>query len=140
MKLKIEKVEAIPITSPYGGFTYLDIDNRVRNEVETLPGFGGGQVFDWSSIYESQTNHLYGGIRIDTNSYLTLGFDTVIYANSGTFELDKKTYSLYALIKSAAGYTLRFGYEREDYNEEAVNFDDYDANIFTVGVGYDFGS
>jgi hypothetical protein len=70
---------------------------------------------------------------------LALGFQTNVYKNTGSFELDKQEYSAYALLECPAGYTLRFGYDREDYNEKASDWDDYAANIFTLAVGYGFG-
>jgi predicted porin len=122
----------------YGAYSRKDIDNDVRNDVTTLPGFGGGQVFPWESLYEANINQALAGIGFEAHENLTLGLHALIYTNSGSFELDKKEFSTYALVKCPAGYTLRFGYDREDYNEDAADFDDYDANIFTVGVGYDF--
>ncbi len=122
----------------YGAFTRMDIDNEVTHQVETV-GFGGGQVFPWASIYEANTNQLLAGVSAGAHKSLTLGFQTLIYSNTGSFELDKKQFSVYALVDCPEGYKLRFGYDREDYDEDAEDFDDYDANIYTVAVGHDFG-
>jgi hypothetical protein len=124
----------------YAAFSRIDIDNEVRNEIETLPGFGGGVIFDWNSLYEAGTNQILAGIVYDVHETVSMGFRTNYYTNTGTFELDKQEYSLYSLLKSPSGYLLRVGYDREDYNEDVADFDDYDANIVTVGVGYGFGN
>jgi hypothetical protein len=118
----------------YGAYSRMDIDNEVVNEIS--PSFGSG--YSWESIYEANTDQALAGIGVEAHENLTLGFQALVYTNSGSFELDKKEFSTYALVKCPAGYTLRFGYDREDYDEDAADFDDYDANIFTVGVGYDF--
>lgn len=117
----------------YAGFSRMDINNDVTNEVNVT-----GNAFTWESMYEANTNQVLAGIGVDANENLTLGFHALIYSNSGSFELDKKEFSTYALVKCPANYTLRFGYDREDYNEDVGDFDDYDANIFTIGIGYDF--
>ncbi len=119
----------------YGAFSRMDIDNEVVHVINS-----GTSPFLSESIYEANVNQLMAGVGLDAHENLTLGFQTVIYSNTGTFELDKQEYSVYALVDCPEGYTLRFGYDREDYNEDAADWDDYDANIFTVGVGHDFGN
>jgi hypothetical protein len=116
----------------YGAYTRMDIDNTVKHEIETLSEF-------WESLYEANTNQLLAGVLYDVHENLSLGFHTNVYKNTGSFGLDKQEYSVYSLLKCPAGYTVRIGYDRENYNEKDANFDDYNANIVSVGVGYGFG-
>jgi hypothetical protein len=116
----------------YGAYTRMDIDNKVDHYIETFSGI-------WESIYEGNTNQFMGGVLLRAYEDLSLGFQTIVYKNTGSFELDKQEYSAYAMLKCPSGYTLRFGYDREDYNEKASDWDDYAANIFTLAVGYGFG-
>lgn len=116
----------------YGVYSRTDIDNKVDHYIDTFSSV-------WMSMYEANTNQFMGGVLFEVYEDLSLGFQTNVYKNTGSFGLDKQEYSAYALLNCPAGYTLRFGYDREDYDEKEADWNDYDANIFTLGVGYGFG-
>jgi hypothetical protein len=130
-RLGIDGRYTAPMWKAWAGFGYTKLDNDITHELST------GTI--WNSFYEAKTTNFAAGIEVDAHENLAFGFDTNIYGNSGSFELDRQQYNIYGLIKSPAGYHIRVGYERHDYNEDATNWDDYDANIFYMGVGYGFG-
>ena len=102
----------------------------------TAPGFGGDVPFDFPVFYESDSDFIDGRIRWIGNERVTLGGDFRLYDNSGSFALARDDYRLYADIGVCKTYVLHLGYRMIDYDEDASNFDDYDADIIEVGVGY----
>ena len=80
----------------------------------------------------------HGGVGWDFTEVLRGGVDLNVYDNHGTFPLTWRQYLLFVDLRSPAGYLIRFSYQRNDYNEDGFDFDDYDADMVTVSVGYRF--
>jgi hypothetical protein len=118
----------------FAGYTWTDIDILSAHDV-----VAGSSVFFHSSSYKSKLNNFLGGVSVDATNDLTLGFSTNVYDNNDSFALDTQDYEVYGKLRCPMGYTLRVGYLYHKYNEDAFNFDDYNANVVTVSVGYEFG-
>jgi len=125
-------------SSTYAGYTRQEWDSEIINRGTTLPGFQGGLQFDFPSIYRYEVNNVTGGLGWDFTDAVRAGLDLRFYDNSGTFALDWQQYLFFAEFRSPAGYLLRLSYQRNEYDEDAFDFDDYQSNIVAVSVGYRF--
>jgi hypothetical protein len=141
-------------TKVYGGYTRQEWDQTIVNRGQTAPGFGGGVPFTIDASYDSKINNLKAGFNHNFNESFLAGADLNWFDNSGTFPsdfpgsfplsafgsfpLDWTQFQLWGQFKTTAGYLIRIAYQRNDYNEERWDFDDYDANMVTVSVGYAF--
>jgi hypothetical protein len=54
----------------------------------------------------------------------------------GTGGLDREDFRIFGEYAFAPGYLVQLGYRTIYYDEESFDFDDYDADILEVGVGY----
>ncbi len=118
------------------GWSNVNYQRDIVQMAMTAPGFGGDVPFDFPVFYESDSDFIDGRIRWIGNERVTLGGDFRLYDNSGSFALARDDYRLYADIGVCKTYVLHLGYRMIDYDEDASNFDDYDADIIEVGVGY----
>lgn len=118
------------------GYQIHDVDRAVDQVVTTAPGFGGGQVFDFPVFYESEATFWDGRVRYVASQRLTVGADARFYDNDGSFGLSRDDLRAYADIAVMGSYILHLGYRTIDYDEDEVDFDDYDADIIELGLGY----
>jgi hypothetical protein len=143
-------------SAAYGGYTRQEWDQTIVNNVSTA-GFGAGPPTAINASYDSKINNLSAGFNHSFNESFVAGADLNWFDNSGSFPsvpqaplvpfpvsaygsfpLDWTQFQLWGQFKTTAGYLLRIAYQRNDYNEELWDFDDYDANMVTVSVGYAF--
>jgi hypothetical protein len=123
--------------SAYAAYTRTDIHNTATKMITTIGPLASS--FEWAAIDKADINGLLGGVTVEPRKDLTLGFRTDIQDNSGTYALGVREYEAFARITCSAGYGIRLAYMRRRYNEDRADTNDYGANIFTVGVGYEFG-
>jgi hypothetical protein len=124
------------------------------NLVSSVPGFGALPPQRIDASYDSKINNFSAGFNHSFTESFLAGADLNWFDNSGTFPsrpvdpfplsafgsfpLDWTQFQLWGQFKTTAGYLIRIAYQRNDYNEEIFTFDDYDANMVTVSVGYAF--
>jgi hypothetical protein len=65
-----------------------------------------------------------------------VGGDLRLYQNDGSFGLERDDYRAFVEVGFADAYTARLAYRTVDYSENAVSFDDYDADILEAAIGY----
>lgn len=109
------------------GFGTIEIDRTVDQLVST------GTLFNIA--YESSSDFLDARVHW-TKDALTLGANYREYQNDGSFALDREDARVFAEYTCSGGYLLYAGYRTVDYNETQFNFDDYDADITEIAVGY----
>jgi hypothetical protein len=124
--------------SVFGNYSRHNVTNDVRNVITTLPGFGGGQRFDYVSLYESDIDRGAGGLTVDVNQRVRLGTVLSAYRNRGTFGLDWEQYRLFTELLASDGYLLKLAYQYNSLDESLFTFDDYSAHMVTLSVGYRF--
>ena len=121
------------------GYGTLAIEREIDQLVVTLPGFGGGQELPFPIFYEVDTDFFDGSLRWDLTDRLDFGVDGRFYENSGSFGLERTDLRAYVEALCGDGYLVRVGYRTTDYDETAFDFDDYDADIFELGIGFRWG-
>ncbi|MCB1055545.1 MAG: hypothetical protein KDD11_08535, partial [Acidobacteria bacterium] len=87
-------------------------------------------------VYSADSDFFDARIRFRANDQWTVGGDARLYSNDGTFGLDRDDYRAFVEYAFPAGYLVRVGYRTVDYNEDQYSFDDYDADIAELGVGF----
>lgn len=117
------------------GYGTIDIDRSIFQIVTTLPGFGGGQELPFDIQYDAESDFLNGHLRWKVTDLWTVGGDARLYENDGSFGLEREDLRAYAEVGLGA-YALRGGLRTVDYDEEVANFDDYDADILELSIGY----
>jgi len=117
------------------GWGMIEIDRSIFQLVVTLPGFGGGQELPRDIDYAAESDFLTGHLRWKVDELWTFGGNGRLYENDGSFALEREDYRVYGELNLDA-YALRLGYRTIDYDEDAFDFDDYDADILEASVGY----
>ena len=118
------------------GYSTSDIGRSVDQLVITRPGFGGGVTFLYPILYEAQTDFFDADLRYRANERLTVGGQVRWYDNEGSFALSRDDLRAYLEYVFDRGYLVHLAYRTVDYDEDAANFDDYDADITEFSVGY----
>ena len=59
-----------------------------------------------------------------------------VYDNKGSFALTHDDYRAFVEAGCGAGYVVHLGYRMVDYDEDEFDFDDYDADIAELAIGY----
>ncbi len=113
----------------------IEIERAVDRVVVTLPGFGGGQLIPLPIDYQADSDFFDARMRW-TRDDLSLGASYREYENDGSFALDREDARVFAEYTCPGGYLLYAAYRTVDYNEAQFNFDDYDADITEIAVGY----
>lgn len=85
--------------------------------------------------YEIDSTFLDGHIHYNVNERFAVGTDVRFYDNGGSFGLSRN--DLRGYLETTLGrYTARLGYRTIDYDEDDASFDDYDADILELSIGY----
>lgn len=86
--------------------------------------------------YQADTDMIDGRIRYAVNKRWAIGGSFRVYDNSGTFALTHDDYRAFVEAGWGDGYVVNVAYRTVDYNEDSFNFDDYDADILELAIGY----
>ena len=117
------------------GIGTIQIERDVDQTVTTLPGFGGGAELFFPIYYEIDSTFLDGHFHYNVNDRFALGTDVRFYDNGGSFGMSRN--DLRGYLETTLGrYTARLGYRTIDYDEDDAAFDDYDADILELSIGY----
>lgn len=120
------------------GYNVIESDQQIDQLVTTLPGFGGGQMFLFPVLYEADSDFFDARVRFNASDRFRLGADARLYDNSGTFGVERDDLRAYFEVDCGENYLVNLAYRTIDFNEKDFNFDDYDADIVEVSVGYRF--
>ena len=118
------------------GVSNVDVDRQINQTVVTLPGFGGGVELFFPINYEVDSDFVDARFRYDANDRIAFGGDLRLYDNSGTFGVERDDYRGWFEVGIGDGYLLHVGYRTIDFDETAFDFDDYDADIAELSIGY----
>ncbi len=113
------------------GYSAVDAERSVSQAVEA--GFLTN-VFDIRYLADSSFFDARG--RVKANDRLTLGAEVRMYENDGSFGLERDDFRGYIEVGVFDDYVLQLGYRTVDYDEVRFDFDDYDADMVDIGVGY----
>lgn len=118
------------------GYTTYDIERGADRIITTLPGFGGGVSFPFPILFEAESDFLDARVRWRLNERVFLGADLRRYENAGSFGLERDDVRGFAEVEVTEAYLVHLGYRMVDYDEDLADFDDYDAEIIELSVGY----
>lgn len=114
------------------GYGVLDVErraDRVVNDTVFLP-----------IDYSIDTDFIDGRVTWAATEAVRLGGSFRLYdtggALFGTGGLDREDLRVFGEYAFDEGYLLQLGYRTIDYDEKSFDFDDYDADILELGVGY----
>lgn len=113
------------------GYAVTDLERAVDQVVT-----GGSRQELFSILYEADSDYFDGRLRYKANERVVLGADLRMYRNDGSFALDRDDMRAYVEVDLAEAYLLHVGYRSIDYDENEFSFDDYDADIAELAVGY----
>lgn len=115
------------------GYSLIDVTRQIDQLVQ-----GGSRTNLFNIFYEADSDFLDARLRYAVNDRVTVGGLARLYDNDGSFALSRDDYRAYVDFTLGEGYLVHLGYRTMDYDEQAFNFDDYDADIAEIGVGYRF--
>jgi hypothetical protein len=111
------------------GYALVDVERDVTRFVND-----GDFVFP--IFYEADTDFIDGRVRWKVNPQWVLGGSVLLYQNDGSFGLERDDVRVFVDYLCPAGYTLGVAYRTVDYSEDTYSFDDYDADIVELSIGY----
>ncbi len=117
------------------GYGLLEVDRQIDQTVVTA-GFGGGATVLFPIDYTIDTDFVDGRVTWAATEAWRLGGSFRLYDNSGDFGLDREDLRVFGEYAFTEGYLVQLGYRTIDYDEESFDFDDYDADILELGIGY----
>jgi hypothetical protein len=109
------------------GYSFVDIDRRIAQ----LTNIGLFPI-----AYQADADFIDGRLRYKANGRVTFGGDFRLYDNAGSFALDRSDVRAFVELTLKERYLLNLAYRTIDYDEDRFNFDDYDADIVELGIGY----
>lgn len=115
------------------GYSLVDVTRQIDQLVQ-----GGARTELFNIFYEADSDFLDARLRYAVNERVTVGGMARLYDNDGSFALERDDYRAFVDLTLNKGYLVHFGYRTVDYDEQTFNFDDYDADIAEIGVGYRF--
>jgi hypothetical protein len=113
------------------GYNKVDMDRAI----DQLASFGSTTVLH-EVMYEAQADFIDARVRYEANDDWTLGADVRRYDNSGSFAVKRDDYRAWVEAGFGTNYLIHLGYRTVSYDEGMYNFDDYDADIAEVSIGY----
>lgn len=112
------------------GYANVNLDQKIHQLVDF-----GGTILARDPFYEADSNFFDAHLRYRVEAQWTVGGDALFYDNSGSFGLKRDDYRVFVEYEFLEKYVAHVGYRNVDYNEDAFNFDDYNADIAEVGIG-----
>lgn len=115
------------------GYSLVDVTRQIDQIV-----LGGARAELFNIFYEADSDFLDGRVAYDFNDRLTAGVRFLLYENDGSFGLERDDWRAFVDWALGSGYLAHLAYRTVDYDEERFSFDDYDADIIEIGIGYRF--
>ncbi len=95
---------------------------------------GGTRTDLFVIAYAADSDFLDGSVRWQLRPNLALGGQYATYENTGSFPVDRDDFRGFLEVDLDAGYVVQLAYRDVSYDEDV--FDDYDAKIIELGVGF----
>ncbi len=86
--------------------------------------------------YEADADFVDASLSWKAQEAWSLGGDARLYQNDGSFGLERTDLRGWVEHTFKQGYALRAGYRTIDYDEDRFDFDDYDADVLELSLGY----
>jgi hypothetical protein len=118
------------------GYNMVDAKRSIDQIVSTPPGFGQAPPYLVAVDYDSDATFFDSRVRYKANDDWTVGADVRMYDNDGSFAVKRDDYRAWVEAGFGNNYLIHLGYRTVNYDEGKYNFDDYDADIAEVSIGY----
>ncbi len=109
----------------------------VRREVDQLVN-PGSSPFVFPVLFMADTNFIDGRLHWKAHERLTVGTDLRYYTSDGSFAVDRRDHRVFGNVGVGRAYTVGVSYRSVAYEETALGFNDYDADIVEFSLGYRF--
>ena len=111
------------------GYGLIDLDRSIAQLVT-----GGFRQDLFAIDYAAEVEFTDGSVRLRVNDRISAGGYFRLYENSGSFPLKRDDFQGFVEIGFGTNYVVNLSYRSVAYDED--NYDDYDADIVEVSVGY----
>jgi hypothetical protein len=115
------------------GVGYRLVDVERTTGPETRDGFA---YFLGPIAFDSQADLFRGHLTWRATDRVRTGLDLRSYKNEGSFELERDDHQLWVEFDLSDAYLVHLGLRSIDYSETVLSFNDYDADIFELSLGY----
>lgn len=110
------------------GYAVIDVERQIDQVVNDRVLF--------PIDYQADVDLVDGQVRWALNERWTVGGSFRIYDNAGSFALTHDDVRGWVEATWGDGYLVRASYRTVEYDEDRFNFDDYDADIAELAIGY----
>ncbi len=114
------------------GYSLVDLHRNIDQLVETA----NGVQMPFLILYEAEADVLDGHILWSFHHRGRLGASLKMYDNKGTFAARRDNVHAWIEARLGRAYIAHFGYRVVEFDEGEFDFDDYDANIAEISLGY----
>ena len=111
------------------GYGLIDLDRSISQLVT-----GGFRQDLFAIDYAAEAAFTDGSARLRVNDRISVGGYFRLYENSGSFPLEREDLQGFVEIGLGTNYLVNLSYRSVAYDED--DYDDYDADIVEVSVGY----
>jgi len=111
------------------GYGLIDLDRSIAQLVT-----GGFRQDLFAIDYAAEVEFTDGSVRLRANDRISAGGYFRLYENSGSFPLKRDDLQGFVEIGFGTNYLVNLSYRSVAYDED--DYDDYDADIVEVSVGY----
>jgi len=119
----------------YLGYNLTTVERQVDQQVTTV-GFGGGENFLFPIFYEGKTHFVDGMFTVNFNREWSIGGNFIIHENKLSWPLTHRYILTFVEYHLPVGYVVQARYRFADYEENLNHYDDYEANIGEILIGY----
>ena len=113
------------------GYSLVDIERDIDQTRDA-----SGTVDVLSIAYDADSDYVDGRFVWSFAEHWKVGGDLRFYQNDGDFDLNRKDLRAYMEREIGQHYLAHLGYRFIKYDEDLHDFDDYDADIVEMAVGY----
>ena len=113
------------------GYSSVDIERAIDQTVQA-----GFLQVQFPIFYRADSDFFDGRFSCNLSDGLAIGGNFRLYEGNGSFALERDDYRGWIEIDVFSDYVLHLGYRVIDYDESDFNFDDYDADIVELSLGY----
>ena len=110
---------------------YTQLESR-RNVAQLVSGGTRQELFP--VVFEAESEFVNGSARVQVQDWLGVGGRFRVFKNGGSFSRSRDDLSGFVQLGFGTNYVLDLSYLVVDYGEDG--FDDFDARILEVSIGY----
>jgi hypothetical protein len=113
------------------GFGMVTSDRKIDQSIT-----GGSRTRVANILFEVDSKFVDGRASVKAHKNASLGMSYRYYKNDGSFGITRNDVLTWIEMTCKHGYVVNLSYQRVDFDESDFDFDDYDANIGRIAIGY----